>query len=97
MSLFKLPDFPVANHGHGKSKSLIHVFSIARQEADLLVPLEPYKFPIKGQRFKEIIKKQLRICFNDIVISPITNILIDFVNLHLFRRCIHKVLQVHSL
>ena len=44
------------NHGHGKSKSLIHVFSVARQEADLLVPLEPYKFPIKGQMFKEIIK-----------------------------------------
>ena len=67
LSLSKLPDFPVANRGHGKSKSLIHVFSVARQEADLLVPLEPYKFPIKGQRFKEIIKKQLRICFNDII------------------------------
>ena len=45
-----LPDFLAANRGHGKSKSLIHVFSVARQEADLLVPLEPYKFPIKGQR-----------------------------------------------
>ena len=50
LSFSKLPDFPVANRGHGKSKSLIHVFSVARQEADLLVPLEPYKFPIKGQR-----------------------------------------------
>ena len=57
LTLFELPDFLAVNHGHDNSKSLIHVFSVVRQEADLLVPLEHCKFPIDKQRFKVIIER----------------------------------------